>query len=306
MAGRRVAVLAYGSLLHTPGPEIAALTASRRPCRTPFPVEYGRRSRRWHGGPVLVPHPAGGPVDGALLVLHEGVRLGRAVDALARREGCPPAGVVEAPVGDPGLTAICASLPLNLPPEAMTADALAAAAIASGAGGARNGVTYLRAALRAGVRTPLTAAYARAVLARLGASTLEDAERRLVACPQTWGEDTGMGFEDVTRWQPQDLLAAFRMGDPVLLVDVRDIGYRDADEQIKGAVRVDPMEFERQVGDLPDGKELVFYCDRPGEATAYKVALWAFDHGRSRVGVVVGGWSGWVEKGLPTEPKPAA
>src|SRR5699024_10748578 len=57
---RPVAVLAYGSLLYRPGPELAAVTVARRPCRTPFPVEYGRASTRWGGGPVLAPHPDGG------------------------------------------------------------------------------------------------------------------------------------------------------------------------------------------------------------------------------------------------------
>ena len=114
-----------------------------------------------------------------------------------------------------------------------------------------------------------------------------------------------MAWDDVSRWQPVDLAAAFRMGDPVQPVDVRELGYRSSDQQIKGAVRIDPMEFEREVPELAEGQELVFYCDRPGEATAMKIALWAFDHGRSRVGVLVGGWDAWAAGGYPIEPKPA-
>jgi 3-mercaptopyruvate sulfurtransferase SseA len=34
-----------------------------------------------------------------------------------------------------------------------------------------------------------------------------------------------------------------------------------------------------------------------------KIALWAFDHGRNRVGVLVGGWSGWQDAGYPVVPK---
>ncbi len=112
-----------------------------------------------------------------------------------------------------------------------------------------------------------------------------------------------MAWDDVSRWQPVDLAASFRMGDAVQPVDVRDIGYRDSGEQLKGAIRVDPMEFESQVGDLPGGRELIFYCDRPGEATSLKIAMWAFDAGRSRVGVLVGGWSAWQDAGYPVEPK---
>lgn len=92
------------------------------------------------------------------------------------------------------------------------------------------------------------------------------------------------------------------MGDAVQPVDVRDLTYREATEQIKGSVRIDPMEFEGAIAQLPDGKELIFYCDRPGEATSMKIALWAFDHGRQRVGVLVGGWPAWAEAGHPSEP----
>jgi rhodanese-related sulfurtransferase len=115
-----------------------------------------------------------------------------------------------------------------------------------------------------------------------------------------------MAWDDVSRWQPVDLAAAFAMRDPVQPVDVRDIGYREADTQIKGAIRVDPIEFEREVSGLPGDKELVFYCDRPGEATSLKIAMWAWDHGpNKRVGVLVGGWSAWVGGSHPTEPKPS-
>jgi rhodanese-related sulfurtransferase len=113
-----------------------------------------------------------------------------------------------------------------------------------------------------------------------------------------------MAWDDVARWQPVDLLASFRMGDAVQPVDVRDRGYRDSPSRIKGAIRINPMEFEKEVGGLPEGKELIFYCDRPNEATSIKIALWTFDQGRSRVGVLVGGWEAWTAAGYPVEPKP--
>ncbi|MGE0026738.1 MAG: rhodanese-like domain-containing protein [Thermoleophilia bacterium] len=112
-----------------------------------------------------------------------------------------------------------------------------------------------------------------------------------------------MAWDDVSRWQPVDLAAAFKMGDAVQPVDVRDLGYRESDVQVKNAIRIDPMEFESEIAGLPDGKELIFYCDRAGEATSLKIAMWAFDNGRSRVGVLVGGWSAWQDAGYPVEPK---
>jgi rhodanese-related sulfurtransferase len=114
-----------------------------------------------------------------------------------------------------------------------------------------------------------------------------------------------MAWDDVSRWQPVDLLAAFRMGDAVQPVDVRDLGYREATEQIRRSIRIDPQAFESQIADLPDDRELIFYCDRPGEATSMKIALWAFDSGKSRVGVMIGGWDAWHAAGYPVEPKAA-
>lgn len=191
---RPLAVLAYGSLLHTPGPGLAALVTGRTPCRTPFPVEYGRASRRWGGGPVLVPHARGAPVAGALLLLADGVELGVAVDLLAEREGLTdPRGVLQ--VDMPGdLLVIAASLPRNLPAPDMTPRALALRAVGSASTGPRNGVAYLRDAIAAGVVTPRTDAYAREVCAAAGAASLEEAERLLaLARPQGIGETNGLG-----------------------------------------------------------------------------------------------------------------
>ena len=182
---RPLAILAYGSLLHDPG-SLGPLVVGVVPCRTPFPVEYGRASRRWGGGPVLVPHPRGGPVDGALLLLADHLELGQAVDMLAEREGLQgPRGVVQVEVPG-GRLVLAASLPRNLPAPDMTPAALARRAVASVSGGRRNGVAYLAAALGSGVVTPLSQAYRDAVLAAAGASSLEEAER-LLALPRSEG-----------------------------------------------------------------------------------------------------------------------
>jgi hypothetical protein len=190
---RRLAILAYGSLLSRLGP-LSSVVVGSEPCRTPFPVEYGRASRRWGGGPVLVPHPRGGSVDGALLHLADGVELGAAVELLAEREGLQGArGVVQ--VDLPGdRVVLSASLPRNLPAPDMAPDALARRAVWSARTGPRNGVAYLRAAVGAGVVTPLTEAYAAEVLELVGAASLAEAER-LVALdgPAAAGRANGVG-----------------------------------------------------------------------------------------------------------------
>lgn len=181
---RTVAIMAYGSLIDEPGPELAPLIVDRIPRRTAFPVEYARASPRWGGGPVLVPHPAGGAVDGRLLVLAASVELGAAVEMLAAREGLPDArGVVLVDCDEP-YAVLAASLPRNLPAPDMAPVELARRAIASaGAGaGGRNGIAYLRRAIASGIDTPLTREYASAVCGILGVADLEGAER-VVALP---------------------------------------------------------------------------------------------------------------------------
>jgi hypothetical protein len=85
-------------------------------------------------------------------------------------------------------------MPRNLPEPDMTPDALARRALESTASGPRNGVAYLRGAVDAGVRTPLTDAYAARVLELLGASSLADAERLVaLAPPAAAGGASGLG-----------------------------------------------------------------------------------------------------------------
>jgi hypothetical protein len=182
---RSLAILAYGSLLHSPG-ALGPLITGVVPCRTPFPVEYGRASQRWNGGPVLVPHAGGAPVDGGLLLLAEHLELGEAADLLAEREGLLSSrGILQVEVPGQERLVLTCSLPRNLPEPDMAPEALARRAVASvHADGRLNGVRYLAAALAAGIVTPRTPAYRDALLAAAGAATLEEAER-VLALPRS-------------------------------------------------------------------------------------------------------------------------
>lgn len=112
-----------------------------------------------------------------------------------------------------------------------------------------------------------------------------------------------MAWDDIAQWQPQDLFASLRMGDKVQPVDCRELTWREAETKVKNAIRIDPMAFTAEIDTLPTQKELVFYCDRAGEATSMKIALTAFDKGYTRVGVLVGGFDAWVAADYPVEPK---
>ncbi len=112
-----------------------------------------------------------------------------------------------------------------------------------------------------------------------------------------------MAWDDIAQWQPQDLFASLRMGDKVQPVDCREFSWREAETKVQGAIRLDPMSFTSEIDSLPTDKEIVFYCDRPGEATSMKIALTAFDKGYTRVGVLVGGFEAWEAADYPMEPK---
>lgn len=82
-----IGILAYGSLISDPGMEIGPLIVRRIQTTTPFPVEYGRLSRKTRGGaPTVVPHASGHPVKAEMLVLSDSVTLEEAKNLLWRRE----------------------------------------------------------------------------------------------------------------------------------------------------------------------------------------------------------------------------
>jgi len=183
-----IGILAYGSLIDNPGEEIASVTVEKvTGIRTPFGIEYARSSRRRGGAPTLVPVAEGGlHVEATLFRLDASVR--EATDILYRREinqvGSgkryrPPT------TNDPDLVrigrldgvkdygpALYAYLSPNI--DKVTADRLADLAIKSVqiAEVGRDGISYLINANAAGIVTPLSPAYERAILERLGASDL--------------------------------------------------------------------------------------------------------------------------------------
>jgi hypothetical protein len=57
-------ILAYGSLIHDPGPEIEPHIRLRIDTETDFPVEYARLSTKRGDAPTLVPPPGRGPGQG--------------------------------------------------------------------------------------------------------------------------------------------------------------------------------------------------------------------------------------------------
>jgi hypothetical protein len=167
-----VGILAFGSLIDDPGPEIEPAIVGRKfDVRTPFDVEFARSSKNRGGAPTLVPVKQGGSqVFAQILMMNLSER--EAKDRLWRREinkiGQSGHYVHHAHPGpntliidryenfeDVGVV-LAARFPANITP--VTATRLAELAIKSArlARTGRDGISYLIAAKRNGITTPLS------------------------------------------------------------------------------------------------------------------------------------------------------
>ncbi len=195
-----IGILAYGSLIGDPGPELAAVTRliiDNVP--TPFGVEYARSSRGRGGAPTLIPVDDGGvSVNAKVLVLDDKVTPDAARDMLWRREThrigsdrgyAPPSPITPNTVivtNHPGLAGVelvlATKIGANFSP--LTAQKLAQLAIESARTDTgpkhRDGISYLHDAMTAGIITPLTAPYEQEILKQTDTDSLEAAWQKLV------------------------------------------------------------------------------------------------------------------------------
>jgi cation transport regulator ChaC len=184
-----IGILAYGSLIANPGPEIGPAIIDRIKCKTPFKVEFARASRQRAGAPTLVPYEAGGQVLSELLIVD--LCLTEAMNRLYRREindfsvektYVPTAKatnntvLVETIEDFEGVDKVLYTrIGANI--GDLTSEKLAALAIASATalGDGRDGITYLNRAMEAGIETPLTGSYTADILRLTGGRDLADA-----------------------------------------------------------------------------------------------------------------------------------
>ena len=182
-------ILAYGSLITSPGPEIASVTVGRiRNVETPFNVEFARKSKTRGYAPTLIPVASGGaPVSAEILVIRESIAPDLVADMLWRRETRQsgrqryrrPAVVdvndvvVETIHNLAGVrTVLYTKIEQNIDP--LSAKTLADLAIHSVATAPRgtDGITYLMDAKKSGIRTPLMRDYESEILSQIGTTTL--------------------------------------------------------------------------------------------------------------------------------------
>lgn len=191
-----IGILAYGSLIHEPGCEIAPAIVRRIPCRTPFKVEYTRKSNSRSGAPTLVPDNRGTNVAAQILVVD--LTLCEAKDCLYRRETRKESAAYAPPRTITPNTVVIKTcrkfekidkviytcIGANI--EGLTAEKLASLAICSARKrtDGRDGISYLINAKKAGIWTPLTDAYEAEIKRMLGVASLNEALNSCRSGPQ--------------------------------------------------------------------------------------------------------------------------
>ncbi|KPM17626.1 hypothetical protein VM77_10065 [Citromicrobium sp. JL31] len=186
-----VGILAYGSLIGEPGEELADATIHAvANVRTPFNIEFARKSGSRGGAPTLVPVQHGGnPVLGQVFVLD--ASEGEAANRLWRREtrkvGSGRAYVPPKKIGPNTVVVrrlenfadvkvvLYTEIAANIVP--LTAETLATHAIESvgKAAPGRDGISYLIAAKENGIETALSPGYETEILRQSGCADLEQA-----------------------------------------------------------------------------------------------------------------------------------
>lgn len=187
---KKLGLLAYGSLVGEPGPELEEVTKEIiEHIVTPFPVEFARLSTSRSKAPTLVPVKEGGAQVPAVIFVMD-TTLEDAEHRLWRRETRKTGNymrpdepndntvTVERLRNFAGVeTVLYTRIGANIWPADRTAVFLAKAAIDSAKKrkDGKDGITYLRDALANGLVTPLSAPYEAEILKRVGVDTLDEA-----------------------------------------------------------------------------------------------------------------------------------
>ena len=189
-------ILAFGSLITSPGPEIASVTVGRiKNVETPFKVEFARKSKTRGYAPTLIPVGSGGAqVNAEILVIRDGVTPDLAADMLWRRETHQTGrqkyrrpdvigrdDVIVETIHDLSGVRIVLYAKIGQNIDRLSAKTLAELAIHSvrTASSGDDGITYLMDAMRCGTETPLTRGYESEILRQTRTKNLRVAVNRL-------------------------------------------------------------------------------------------------------------------------------
>jgi cation transport regulator ChaC len=191
----KIGILAYGSLIEDPGCEIEPLIRYRiNDVKTPFKIEFSRKSSSRDNAPTLVPVKEGGAqVEATILVLDIEIEEDKAMDLVWRRETRneksdkhykfpvnPSANqvVVQKLKNFRGVeTVLYTEIGANI--SNPTPQTLAELAVNSAKGNAgkegKDGISYLMSVKRQNISTPLMPDYEKQILVLTSVSSLEEA-----------------------------------------------------------------------------------------------------------------------------------
>lgn len=187
----KVGILAYGSLIDAPGEEIRGAIYDCIDCRTPFPIEFARKSKKRRWAPTLVPYDHGEKVNAKILMVN--LPICEVRNRLYRREIYDDTRSTPYPIrpnpkaNDVVVNFLCdfedidivfyAAIGANI--NDLTAAKLARLAISSAQSKAgieeRDGITYLINAKKNGITTPLSERYEAEIKRITGKRTLKEA-----------------------------------------------------------------------------------------------------------------------------------
>jgi len=106
----------------------------------------------------------------------------------------------------------------------------------------------------------------------------------------------------IARIGVDELRALMDEGRRPVIVDVRSPVSRGLDPRfIPGALAMDAAEVDGRLGELPAGREIVFYCTCPNEASAAQVAKKLIGLGYTKVRPLHGGLDAWIAAGYEVE-----
>ena len=106
---------------------------------------------------------------------------------------------------------------------------------------------------------------------------------------------------NLARISPEELSDKLKAGEDILLVDLQGRPHHATEAvAIPGAVRINPRRLE-QYGhvEMSPSREVVLYCNCPGEFTSARVARALQKKGIQRVRPLAGGLQAWRARGFP-------
>lgn len=187
----QIGILAYGSLIDDPGNELLPLIIGRIKTKTPFPVEYARKSSSRDNAPTLVPYKEGISVDAQILILNSDISIQAASDILYRRETRKVNASYSRPITINENSVLIETLSeyenvatvlytkigsniVDLTPKNLASFAIESARKNAGVN-KKDGISYLIAAKKNGINTNLTSEYVANILSIMKTKTLEEA-----------------------------------------------------------------------------------------------------------------------------------